>query len=73
MQHAMLDRATTRVADTTDVSGGVTPESIKHLVPMPAQSQGLPAQISDLRAQLAELQSEVEAFAARWQRSNRIM
>jgi hypothetical protein len=30
MQHAMLNRATMRVADTTDLSGRVTAESIKH-------------------------------------------
>ena len=30
MQHAMFNRATSRVADTTDVSGRATAESIKH-------------------------------------------
>jgi hypothetical protein len=30
MQRAMLNRATMRVADTTEVSGRVTADSIKH-------------------------------------------
>jgi len=62
MQRALLNRATIRVADTTDLSGRVTAESIKHLAPMPAQTQGLAVQISDLQAQVAKLQSQVEAL-----------
>ena len=55
MQHAALNRATMRVAETTGVSGRLTAGAT-------IQAQGVSTQISDLQAQLAELQSQVQAL-----------